>query len=303
MMWQSFLGIVSRHGRVTCDAPVRMHDRGMGNASCRGAQEWTRASGQNRGEHEFDAVIGRNPLIARFSGESRGGRARKGEAMNGKLLSSGAVMSDDNLALQVSKVSSLSSKVSLSWLSTPVLVLSLLASVLSGIVYVSYDAAVGPPPLVGIDIHRVTGIVLGMLLLLRISLGTAAVATAASKVQSFNKACRTLAVLSSYVGETLTISAGAELEKKAVAKFRFELVRLLNLAVFSYHLMLKGLKMTIPPVSMRVEGSKMESEILASCSNPSIMVVKWITLLIEQQRQAQRIGNEQEDRTPRSGGP
>jgi len=214
--------------------------------------------------------------------------------MNGKLLESGTTMSDELLASQVSKVSSLSAKASLSWLSIEVLLQSVVASALSGCVYVGYHYIRGGAPAIGINIHLVTGVVLGMLLVTRVSIGLSAVSEAVTKVQAFNKTCRTLAVLSSYVGETLTISAGAELEKKAVANFRYELVRLLNLAVFSYQLMLKGLKMTIPPASLRpAGGSKMEVEILASCSNPTVMVVKWITGLIEQQRQAHRISNEQ----------
>merc|ERR1711998_562193 len=188
---------------------------------------------------------------------------------NGKLLESGTVMSAESLKSQVSKVSDLSAKASLSWLSIEVILWSSLASIISGVVYVYMYATGDNPPLISINIHVVTGIVLGVLLVTRISLGLTAVSEATAKVQAFSKACRTLAILSSYVGETLTISAGAELEKKAVAKFRYELVRLLNLSVFSYHLMLKGLKMTIPPASLRSAGTKMEVEILASCSNPT----------------------------------
>ena len=40
---------------------------------------------------------------------------------------------------------------------------------------------------------------------------------AASYVQDFNKNCRQMAVLSSFVNETLTVSAAAEVEKKATA--------------------------------------------------------------------------------------
>jgi hypothetical protein len=66
-------------------------------------------------------------------------------------------------------------------------------------------------------------------------------------------------MLSCNVSETLTISAGADLEKKATAKFRYELVRLLNLAFYSYTLMLKGLKMVTPPASLiPLEGGVME---------------------------------------------
>jgi len=213
--------------------------------------------------------------------------------MNGKLLEDGTTMSDENLAKQVTKVSKLSDKASLSWVSVEVVLQSLVASAISGSVYTGYRMLETGPPTIGTVIHTVTGLVLGVLLVTRITIGLSAVSEAAATVQAFHKACRTLAVLTSYVGETLTISAGAELEKKAVANFRYELVRLLNLAVFSYQLMLHGQKMTLPPATLRAAGGKMEVEILASCSNPTVMVVKWITNLIEQQRVAHRISNEQ----------
>jgi len=55
--------------------------------------------------------------------------------------------------------------------------------------------------------------------------------------------------------------------------------------------MIKGMKMTVPPPALK--GGKHEAEILAECHNPTLMVVKWIASLIEQQRQAQRVSNEQ----------
>lgn len=182
-------------------------------------------------------------------------------SMHGKLLSPGSVMSDDILARQVKKVSSLSAKSSFGWLSFSVLLQALLAGALCAAVFVFYHTIETVPPSAGIEIHRISGFVLGVLLVTRIALSTVAVFEAVKKVQAFSKACRTLAVLSSYVNETLTISAGAELEKKAVRKFRYELVRLLNMAVYSYHLMLKGLKLTVLPPSLRAEGAKMESEV------------------------------------------
>eukprot|EP00966_Prymnesium_polylepis_P074338 1725358-Prymnesium_polylepis.1 len=181
--------------------------------------------------------------------------------MNGKLLEDGTTMSDENLAKQVTKVSKLSDKASLSWVSVEVVLQSLVASAISGSVYTGYRMLETGPPTIGTVIHTVTGLVLGVLLVTRITIGLSAVSEAAATVQAFHKACRTLAVLTSYVGETLTISAGAELEKKAVANFRYELVRLLNLAVFSYQLMLHGQKMTLPPATLRAAGGKMEVEV------------------------------------------
>jgi len=211
--------------------------------------------------------------------------------MNGSLLEKGAVASDEALEETVGKVSKLSGKAALSWVSPDVLSHSLLAMVVSGTIYVPYHLASGGAPTMGKTLHTITGVVLGFLLIARIVVGLYAVSDAAHKVQAFSKACRSLAVLTSFVGETLTISAGAELEKKAVAKFRYELVRLLNLAVFTYHCMLKGLKMTSPPPSLK--GGKNEAEILADHKNPTLMVCKKIATLIEQQRAAGRIGNEQ----------
>lgn len=79
------------------------------------------------------------------------------------------------------------------------------------------------------------------------------------QVISFASGLRTVAMLSCNVSEKLTISAGADLEKKATAKFRYELVRLLNLAFYSYTLMLKGFKLVTPPASLvPLEGGVME---------------------------------------------
>ena len=49
--------------------------------------------------------------------------------------------------------------------------------------------------------------------------------------------------------------AGAEIEKKAVTKYRFELVRLLNLAFYCYSLMLQGMRLAVPPTSCAPRGS------------------------------------------------
>jgi len=210
---------------------------------------------------------------------------------NGKLLEAGTTKSDDAMIATVSKTQVLAGKASLSWVSTDVLVNSVLATAVSGTVYAGYHNFTGgaAPPIVGINIHLVTGFALGLLLVTRISLGMVAVKEAYASLQDFNKACRTLVVTSSHVAETLTISAGAELEKKAVANFRYELVRLLNLAVFSNHLMLKGLKMASLPKALLPSSGSSEAEVLTSCNNPTVMVIKLIAKLIDQQREAQRI--------------
>ena len=79
----------------------------------------------------------------------------------------------------------------------------------------------------------------------------------------------------------LTVSAGAEIEKKAVTRFRYELVRLLNLAFYCYTLMLQGKKPSMVPSSLRFGN---EGEVLASVESPAVYVCKLISNLLEQQR-------------------
>ena len=81
---------------------------------------------------------------------------------------------------------------------------------------------------------------------------------------------------------------------QATTKFRYELVRLLNLSFYCYTLMLKGLKLVTPPASLiPLEGGVMEAEVLSVVSCPTAMVCKWITSLLEEQRQAARITDQQ----------
>jgi predicted membrane chloride channel (bestrophin family) len=208
--------------------------------------------------------------------------------MSAPLLSPQASKSD--FKAQKDKAFSMTAKAALSWVSPWVLLHSVAATGLAALVYAFYNAVFGSdPPIIGVDSHKVIGIVLGALLCVRISVGVHEVAVATQAIESFNKACRSMVVLSCHLTETLTIQAGAELEKKAVAKFRYELVRLLNLSIFSYHLMLKGEKMTAPPKIM--EGKQNEAETLLTTSNPTIMCAKWVSTLLEQQRQANRISD------------
>ena len=58
--------------------------------------------------------------------------------------------------------------------------------------------------------------------------------------------------------------------------------------------MLKGLKLVTPPASLiPLEGGVMEAEVLSVVSCPTAMVCKWITSLLEEQRQAARITDQQ----------
>ncbi|EOD23248.1 hypothetical protein EMIHUDRAFT_444211 [Emiliania huxleyi CCMP1516] len=136
--------------------------------------------------------------------------------------------------------------------------------------------------------------VLGVILVARIVNGSQQATSAAGSVIAFASTLRTVAMLSCNVSETLTINAGADHEKKATTKFRYELVRLLNLSFYCYTLMLKGLKLVTPPASLiPLEGGVMEAEVLSVVSCPTAMVCKWITSLLEEQRQAARITDQQ----------
>ena len=213
---------------------------------------------------------------------------------NGKLLDS-VVLSDMSISEVKEKMSSKASKQSLSFVSVEMLCQSALATVIAAVVYISHSY-VKFPVTEGVlrVIHLLTGLILGILLTARIVLGVYMTMTATSYVYAFTKSCRSLAVLSTSVTETLTVSAGAEIEKKAVAKFRFELVRLLNLAFYCYSLMLQGLRLAVPPTSLRAtESSSLEGELLSAVDNPTVMVTKMISSILEQQRAAKRISNEQ----------
>ena len=142
-------------------------------------------------------------------------------------------------------------------------------------------------------VHAADGILLGILLIARVVMGAYLVNAATSNVYKFT-ACRSLAVHSTSVTEPLTVAAGAEIEKKAVSKFRYELVRLLNLAFYCYSLTLQGMRLAVPPTPLRAgKDAKSEDEVLSAVENPTVMVAKMIASLLEQQRAAKRISNEQ----------
>jgi len=214
--------------------------------------------------------------------------------MSAPLLGS-VVLSDASLVKTQAKMSEAASKLSFSWVS-PEMMFHVSASTAAGaFVYVSH-ASFGIP--VGyngafLGAHTLLGMVLGTLLGARIVIGLYRVWEASKLVQDFNKVCRTMAVMTTFVGETLTVSAGAEIEKTAVAHFRFELVRLLNLAFYCYQLMLSGMKMSTPPSSLAPSGGSSEMAILSTVENPTVMVCKMIASAVEQQRAAKRISNEQ----------
>jgi len=214
--------------------------------------------------------------------------------MSAPLLGS-VILSDTGLKKAQAKVEAASSKVSFSWITGEMITHVILSTGLAAAVYVAHSI-VGYPLSTGafIKMHLLLGVVLGLLLVGRIILGTSRVSSVASTVQGFTKSCRQMAVLSTFVAETLTSAAGAETEKKAIGKFRFELVRLLNMAFYCFTLMLDGQKLAVPPSSLqRPDGSMHEMEILSAVDNPTVMICKMIASLLEQQRAAKRISNEQ----------
>lgn len=213
----------------------------------------------------------------------------------GKLLEDSVVLSDAKLTASTEKMSKKAAKQYLKFISAAMLGQSAVATGIAVAVYISHASLQFP---VSGDVlrmvHLITGGTLGLLLTARIVMGVYLTSVATTNLYAFIKACRSLAVLSSSVSETLTVSAGAEIEKKAVLKFRYELVRLLNLGFYCYTLMLQGKRLAVPPSSLRAsESSKATDELLCSVDNPTVMVSKMIMALIEQQRAAKRVSNEQ----------
>ena len=216
-------------------------------------------------------------------------------APNGKPLLDQVVMSDASLTRKKTKMEAMANRFALHWVTAEALWSTAVATGISAIVYAAHwhldlEMTVG---VFGSAAHTLTGVVLGMLLVSRVVLGIIYVHNLGACVQDFHSRCRIVAVLSCTVSDTLTISAGAENEKKAATRFRFELVRLLNLSFYCYDLMLQGMKLAVPPTSLRApEGSELEGEVLSAVEHPTAMVCKLLAELLEQQRAAKRISNE-----------
>ena len=165
-----------------------------------------------------------------------------------------------------------------------------MASLATGATYIFVQTVIAYEPTISIVPHALTGLLLGILLVARVVMASLQATAAAQQVFAFANQLRSLAVLSTFVSETFTVAAGADLEKKATSHFRYELVRLLNLAFYCYALMLKGLKLIKPPASLvPLDGSKDEATVLAVVSCPTAMVCKWMSNLLEKQRAASRI--------------
>jgi len=209
----------------------------------------------------------------------------------GKLLDS-VVLSDTVITSTKGKMSAKASKFYMSFVTADMLCQSAASTAFAGAVYIGHSYVKFPLTFDVLRmVHLITGFILGLLLTSRVVMGVYLKWFATGRVYAFTKACRSLAVLSSCVSETLTVSAGAEIEKKAVSKFRFELVRLLNLGFYCYTLALQDLKLAVPPTPLKSGSSK--EEVLTTASNPTLMICKLITALLEQQRAAKRISSEQ----------
>jgi len=202
------------------------------------------------------------------------------------------VLSDANLSAQKANLNSKASKLYMAWVSPEMLLHAVASTALAVAVYLTMSPGLGSST-AGASAHLLVGLVLGGLLIVRVVVGIYRVHEAAMLVQDFAKSCRTIAVLSAFVSETLTISAAAEIEKSAITRFRFELSRLLNLAFSHYNQTLMGMKVIMPATPLRASEDKTESELLAASHSPTVMVCKLLAGLFEQQRAAKRITAEQ----------
>lgn len=213
--------------------------------------------------------------------------------MTSPLLDS-VVLSDARMSDTKAKMAGKAGRHLFAWLSMDVVLQTVASTLVSATVYLAHsyysfplsDGVTSTP-------HMLTGAVLGVLLVSRVVVGVMRKNEGVAQVANYAGICRSLAVLSCSVSETLTISAAAETENKAVKRFRYELVRLLNLSFYCYTLMLQGMKLAVPPTSLRSADGKQEAEVLANVENPAVMASKLISSLIEQQRAAKRISSEQ----------
>lgn len=204
---------------------------------------------------------------------------------------------DPELQMQKGAITKMTSELSFKWISMEVLAHALLSTALSTMIFTlcSLNLEADREDLIlTLSPHLLLGVILGFMLVGRVILGVQKAAEVMQLITAYNKSLRTIAIFSTYINETLTVAAGAELEKKAVANFRYELDRLLNLANFMYTLMLKGLKMEETPEALRpIEGAALESKVLSSVGSPTLMICKWIANIFDQQILASRVSAEQ----------
>jgi len=196
---------------------------------------------------------------------------------------------DDDLIAATAKVEKASDRIIFRWLSLEALGHTLLATLLAGAVNIATAGTdFNQSATITLLPHAVTGVVLGLMLTTRILLGSSRAFEAGALLPKFCQSCRTMAVLATHVSETLTIPAGAAMEKAATAGFRYELVRHLNLAWYLFKAMLMDVKVNEAPLALRAQKSS-EAQVHRSVKNPTIVVVKMISKLLDKQLAADRI--------------
>lgn len=134
--------------------------------------------------------------------------------------------------------------------------------------------------------HLVLAIVLGLVLVLRLGFAMQQFAAAKAALCSFYAAAATIAVTASHVSEALTISAGAEHEKKGMYMFRSELARLLGFAVRCANVAIKDEPLLKDPHLMTVEDMLVIGG--PHRPTPALFAVKLVSKLIAMQREAGR---------------
>jgi predicted membrane chloride channel (bestrophin family) len=195
---------------------------------------------------------------------------------------------------EADKVARLSDRIIFRWITAEVISHSVTAVLLTGGVYLLDEYFANENPTVTIVPHTITGFVLGLLLVCRVVMGSNHAYEAGSLLTKFCRSLRTISLYSTYVTETDTISSGAELEKRGVADFRYDLVRLLNLAWAYYKAMLNESKVEKPPPSLLPKDiSSAEVHVLSSVKNPTIFIAKLISQLLEHQFSSHRLRAEQ----------
>lgn len=207
--------------------------------------------------------------------------------------SEGSLLAKDGYAaLESQKSDKLAASLSFKFISLDVLAASLLAAIIAGAAYIVEELSptMAAKAAQELEVHVILGIILGFVLTGRVFIGSMRAYQAATCKSAFCKECRTVALLATTVTETLTISAGAEQEKMATSEFRLELVRYLNLSWYLYKAMLMDVKVVKPPSALKKKsGGTAEQQIFGSTPNPTLMVVKFMAKLLQQQLAAGRI--------------
>lgn len=129
-------------------------------------------------------------------------------------------------------------------------------------------------------------VVLGLVLVLRVAYAVYQFSVAKAALCSFYAAAGTIAITASHVSEALTISAGAEHEKKGIYSFRSELARLLGFAVRCVNLAIKGEPVVKDPHLMTTEDMLVING--PHKPTPTLFAIKLVSKLVAMQREAGR---------------